>query len=152
MNIRLFKVLIFLNMIFLDSIVLNPNDKIKFQLIDLNEGTFKREEVFNSLLKKVENNQYQKVNEALTHLSDNIYLRFNSKFFRQNLGILMCPLLLICFYTQQKKKKCTSKILPSSSPFNTKMPIVINYIFFDQSFLKLNYTRQKRNAPERFSH
>ena len=44
----------------------------------------------------------QKVTEALIYLLDNIYIRFGSKLYRQNVGIPMgincAPLLLICFY------------------------------------------------------
>ena len=43
----------------------------------------------------------QKVTDALIHLLDNIYIRFGSKLYRQNVGIPMgtncAPLLLICF-------------------------------------------------------
>ena len=44
---------------------------------------------------------YQKVTDALFYLLDNIYIRFGSKLYRQNVGIPMgtnCALLLlICF-------------------------------------------------------
>ena len=43
----------------------------------------------------------QKVTNALIYLLDNIYIRFGSKLYRQNVGIPMgtncAPLLLICF-------------------------------------------------------
>ena len=44
----------------------------------------------------------QKGTEALVYLLDNIYIRFGSKLYIQNVRILMgtncAPLLLICFY------------------------------------------------------
>ena len=89
---------------------------IRNQLVDLIENTFRREEtlylacneehVF-SLLKNIK--QYdlwscQKVTDALIYLLDNIYIRFGSKLYRQNVGIpigtncapLVADLFLFC--------------------------------------------------------
>ena len=92
-----------------------PHNLIKKQLIDLNEHTFKREEVvylaynaerdfFTAEKEKYKNYSLwscQKVTDALVYLFDNIYIRFGSKLYRQNVGIPMgtncAPLLLICF-------------------------------------------------------
>ena len=92
-----------------------PYNLIKKQLIDLIEHTFKREEVLYLACnaerafftaEKYKNYSLwscQKVTDALVYLLDNIYIRFGSKLYRQNVGIPMgtnCapPLLLICFY------------------------------------------------------
>ena len=47
--------------------------------------------------------------DALIYLLDNIYIRFDSKLYRQNVGIPMgtncAPLLLICFCVAMTKEK-----------------------------------------------
>ena len=52
-------------------------------------------------IKKYDSWSCQKVTDALIYLLDNIYIRFGSKLYRQNVGISMgkncAPLLLICF-------------------------------------------------------
>ena len=72
---------------------------IKNQLVDLIENTFRHEEVpylaFNEerpFFASKEHKNYnlwtcQKVTEALIYLLDNIYIRFSSKLYRQNVGI-----------------------------------------------------------------
>ena len=89
-----------------------PHDLIKNQLVNLIENTFRHEEVLYlacneerafSPLKNIKNIIYgHKVTEALIYLLENIYIRFGSKLYRQNVGIPMgtncAPLLLICFY------------------------------------------------------
>ena len=49
----------------------------------------------------------QKVTDALIYLLDNIYIRFGSKPYRQNVGIPMgtncAPLLLICFCSAMRR-------------------------------------------------
>ena len=51
--------------------------------------------------------------DALTYLLENIYIRFGSKLYIQNVGIPMgtncAPLLLICFCPSQKKKRYDMK-------------------------------------------
>ena len=90
-----------------------PHDLIKNQLVDLIEHTFSREEVLYLACiaervpfasKEHKNIVYgQKVTEALIYLLDNIYKRFVSKLYRQNVGIPMgtkCarPLWLLIWY------------------------------------------------------
>ena len=91
-----------------------PHNLIRNQLVDLIENTFRREEVlylacnkeraFFSLPKKIKKYDLwtcQKVTGALIYLLDNIYIRFGSILYRQNVGIPIgtncAPLLLICF-------------------------------------------------------
>ena len=90
-----------------------PHDLIRNQLVDLIENTFRREEALylacneeraffaSKEHKKFDLRSCQKVTDALIYLLDNIYIRFGSKLYRQNVGILMgtncAPMLLICF-------------------------------------------------------
>ena len=90
-----------------------PHNLIRNQLVDLIENTFRREEVLylacneeHAFFASEEHTKYdlwscQKVTDALIYLLDNIYIRFGSKLYRQNVGIPMgtncAPLLLICF-------------------------------------------------------
>ena len=74
---------------------------IRNQLVDLIENTFRREEVLclacneeRAFFASEEHKKYdlwscQKVTDALIYLLDNIYIRFGSKLYRQNVGILM---------------------------------------------------------------
>ena len=78
------------------------------------ENTFRREEVLylasneqgaffaSEVHKKYNLWTCQKVTEALIYLLDNIYIRFGSKLYIQNVEVQMgtncAPLLLICFY------------------------------------------------------
>ena len=89
-----------------------PHNLIRFQLVHLIENTFRRGEVLylvcneeHALSGSEEHKKYdlwscQKVTDALIYLLDNIYIRFGSKLYRQNVGIPMgtncAPLLLIC--------------------------------------------------------
>ena len=88
---------------------------IRNQLVDLIENTFRREEDLacneeRAFFASEEHKKYdlwscQKVTDALIYLLDNIYIRFGSKLYRQNLGIPMgtnCPplvadLFLFCY-------------------------------------------------------
>ena len=86
---------------------------IRNQLVDLIENTFRREEALylacneeraffaSEKHKKYDLWSCQKVTDALIYLLDNIYIRFGSKLYRQNVGIPMgtncAPLLLTCF-------------------------------------------------------
>ena len=91
-----------------------PHSLFRTQLVDLIENTFRREEVLNLVAcnkeqvffdseehKKYDLWSCQKVTDALIYLLDNIYIRFGSKLYRQNIEIPMgtncAPLLLICF-------------------------------------------------------
>ena len=90
-----------------------PHNLIRNQLVDLIENTFRREEVLylacneeRAYFASEEHKKYdlwpcQKVTDALIYLLHNIYIRFGSKLYRQNVGIPMgtncAPLLLICF-------------------------------------------------------
>ena len=74
---------------------------IRNQLVDSIENTFRREEAFNlacneerAFFASEEHKKYdlcscQKVTDALVYLLDNIYIRFGSKLYRQNVGIPM---------------------------------------------------------------
>ena len=89
------------------------NNLIRNQLVDLIENTFRREEALYLVcneeraflllknIKKYDLWSCQKVTNALIYLLDNIYIRYGSKLYRQNVGIPMgtncAPLLLICF-------------------------------------------------------
>ena len=90
-----------------------PHNLIRIQLVDLIENTFRREEALylacneeRAFFASEEHKKYdlwscQKVTDALIYLLDNIYIRFGSKLYRQNVGIPMgtncAPLLLTCF-------------------------------------------------------
>ena len=91
-----------------------PHDLIKTQLVDFIENTFRREEVLylacneeRAFFASEEHNKYniwtcKKETDALSYLLDNIYIRFGSKLYRENVGIPIgtncVPLLLIYFY------------------------------------------------------
>ena len=78
-----------------------PHNMIRNQLVDLIENTFRREEVLylacnekHAFFTSEEHKKYdlwscQKVIDALIYLLDNIYIRFGSKLYRQNVGIPM---------------------------------------------------------------
>ena len=78
-----------------------PHKLIRDQLVDLIENTFRREEVLylacneeRAFFASEEHKRYdlwpcQKVTNALIYLLDNIYIRFGSNFYRQNVGIPM---------------------------------------------------------------
>ena len=93
-----------------------PHNLIRNQLVDLIENTFRREKFFIwpamknvlfSLPKKLKNMIFGhvKVTDALIYLLDNIYIRFGSKLYRQNVGIpmgtncasLVADLFLFCY-------------------------------------------------------
>ena len=88
-----------------------PHNFIRNQLVDLIENTFRREEAlylacneeraFFASDKKYDLWPCQKVTDALFYLLDNIYIRFGSKLYRQNVEFqweqIVPPLLLICF-------------------------------------------------------
>ena len=90
-----------------------PHNLIRNQLVDLIENTFRREEALylacneeHAFFASEEHKKYdlwycQKVTDALIYLLDNIYIRFGSKLYRQNVGIPMgtncAPWLLTCF-------------------------------------------------------
>ena len=73
----------------------------------------------------------QKVTETLIYLLDNIYIRFGSKLYRQNVGIPKetncAPLLLICFYFDMRgtsrslsqKKNSMARLIFSSQLLDT---------------------------------
>ena len=100
-----------------------PHNLIRNQLVDLIENTFRREEVLylvcneeRAFFASEEHKIYdlwscQKVTSALIYLLDNIYIRFGSKLYRQNVGIPIgtncAPLLLICFCSAIKKNGMT---------------------------------------------
>ena len=75
-----------------------PHNLIRNQLVGLIENTFRREEVLylacneeraffaSEVHKKYDLWTCQKVTDALIYLLDNIYIRFGSKLYRQNVG------------------------------------------------------------------
>ena len=94
-----------------------PHNLIRNQLVDLIENTFRREEIHylacneeRAFFASKEHRKYnlwscQKVTDALIYLLDNIYIRFGSKLYRQNVGIpmgtncapLVADLFLFCY-------------------------------------------------------
>ena len=78
-----------------------PHNLIRNQLVDLIENTFRREEVLylpckeeRTFFASEEHEKYnlwscQKVTDVLIYSLDNIYIRFGSKLYRQNVGISM---------------------------------------------------------------
>ena len=96
-----------------------PHNLIRNQLVDLIENTFRREEAFylscneeRAFFASEEHKKYdlwsgQKVTDALIYLLDNIFIRFGSKLYRQNVGIpmgtncapLVADLFLFCYET-----------------------------------------------------
>ena len=91
------------------------------QLVDLIENAFRREEIIylacneeRAFFASEEHTKYdlltcQKVTDALIYLLDNIYIRFGSKLYKQNVAIPMgtncAPLLLICICKSLTKEK-----------------------------------------------
>ena len=88
------------------------------------ENTFRREEVLylacngeHAFFASNEHNKYdlwpcQKVTDALIYLLDNIYIRFGSKLYRQNVGIPIgtnCPPLFLFCYERDFMKSLTKE-------------------------------------------
>ena len=116
-------------------------DLIKNQLIDLIVYTFKREEVlylacnaegafFTAEKEKYKNYSLwtcQKVTDALVYLLDNIYIRFGSKLYRQNVGIpmgtncapLVADLFLFCYERDFMKSLTKEKQYDMIDAFNS---------------------------------
>ena len=132
---------------------------IKNQLIDLIEHTFKREEVlylacnaerafFTAEKEKYKNYSLwtcQKVTDALVYLLDNIYIRFGSKLYRQNVGIPMgtncAPLVadpfLFCYERDFMKSLTKEKQYDMIDAFNSTSRYLddllnIDNIYFEQ--------------------
>ena len=102
---------------------------IKNQLVDLIENTFRRKEILylacneerdffaSKEHKKYNSWTFQKVTEALTYLLDNIYIRFGSKLYKQNVGIsmgtncarLVVDLFLFCYERDFMKSRTKEK-------------------------------------------
>ena len=105
-----------------------PHNLIRNQLVDLIEITFRREEAVYLVCnedcaffaseghKKYDLWSCEKVADALIHLLDNIFIRFGSKLYRQNVGIPMgtnCATLVsdLCLFCSEmksltKEKRC----------------------------------------------
>ena len=69
-----------------------PHNLIRNQLVDLIENTFRREEALYLACNEERAffaSEEQKVTDALIYRLDNIYIRFGSKLYRQNVGIPM---------------------------------------------------------------
>ena len=116
-----------------------PHNLIRNQLVDLIENTFRREEAlylacneerafFNS--EEHKNNDLwscQKVTDALIYLLDNIYIRFGSKLYRQNVGIpmgtncapLVADLFLFCYERDFMKSLTKEKRYDLIDAFNS---------------------------------
>ena len=95
-----------------------PHNLIRNHLVDIIENTFRREEALylacneervfffaSEEHKKYDLWSCQKVTDALIYLLDNIYIRFGSKLYRQNVGIpmrtnctpLVADMFLFCY-------------------------------------------------------
>ena len=104
-----------------------PHNLIRNQLVGLIENTFRREEALylacneeHAFFAYEEHKKYdlwscQKVTDAFIYLLDNIYIRFGSKLYRQNVGIpmgtncapLVADLFLFCY--ERDFMKCLTK-------------------------------------------
>ena len=116
-----------------------PHKLTRNQLVDLIENTFRREEAIYlaamknmlfSLLKNIKNMIYglvKKVTDALIYLLDNIYIRFGSKLYRQNVGIpmgtncapLVADLFLFCYERDFMKSLTKEKGYDLIDAFNS---------------------------------
>ena len=93
-----------------------PHNMIRNQLVDLIENTFRREEALylacNEERAFFASEEHKKVTDALIFLLDNIFIRFGSKLYRQNVGIpmgtncapLVADLFLYCYEVPHKRK------------------------------------------------
>ena len=104
---------------------------IRNQLVDLIENKFRREEALylacneeHAFFVSEEHKKYdlwscQKVTNALIYLLDNIYIRFGSKLYRQNVGIpmgtncapLVAKLFLFCYERDFMKSLTKEKMI-----------------------------------------
>ena len=116
-----------------------PHNFIRNQLVDLIENTFRREEVLyldcneeHAFFASEEHKKYylwycQKVTDALIYLLDNIYIRFGSKLYRQNVGIpmgtnsapLVADLFLLCYERDFMKSLTKEKRYDLIDAFNS---------------------------------
>ena len=112
---------------------------IRNQLVDLIENTFRREEALylacneeraffaSEKHKKYDLWSCQKVTDALIYLLDNIYIRFGSKLYRQNVGIpmgtncapLVADLFLFCYERDFMKSLTKEKRFDLIDAFNS---------------------------------
>ena len=116
-----------------------PHNLIGNQLVDLIENTFRREEALYLACneeraffaceehKKYDSWSCQKVTDALIYLLDNIYIRFGSKLYRQNVGIpmgtnwapLVADLFLFCYERDFMKSLTKEKRYDLIDAFNS---------------------------------
>ena len=116
-----------------------PYNLIRYQLVDLIENTFRREEALylacneepaffaSEKHKKYDLWYCQKVTDALIYLLDNIYIRFGSKLYRQNVGIpmgtncapLVADLFLFCYERDFMKSLTKEKRYDLIDAFNS---------------------------------
>ena len=116
-----------------------PHNLIRNQLVDLIENTLRREEALylacneeHAFFASVEHKKYdlwscQKVTDALIYLLDNIYIRFGSKLYRQNVGIpmgtncapLVDDLFLFCYERDFMKSLTKEKRYDLIDAFNS---------------------------------
>ena len=116
-----------------------PHNLIRNQLVDLIENTFRREEALylacnkeHAFFASGEHKKYdlwscQKVTDALIYLLDNIYIRFGSKLYRQNVGIpmgtncapLVADLFLFCYERDFMKSLTKEKRYDLIDAFNS---------------------------------
>ena len=112
---------------------------IRNQLVDFIENTFRREEALylacneeRAFFASEEHKKYdlwscQKVTNALIYLLDNIYIRFGSKLYRQNVGIpmgtncapLVADLFLFCYERKFMKSLTKEKRYDLIDAFNS---------------------------------
>ena len=116
-----------------------PHNLIRNQLVDLIENTFRCEKVLylacneeRAFCASEEHKEYdlwtcQKVTDALIYLLDNIYFRFGSKLYRQNVGIpmgtncapLVADLFLFCYERDFMKSLTKEKRYDLIDAFNS---------------------------------
>ena len=116
-----------------------PHNLIRNQLVDLIENTFRREEALylacneeHAFFASEEHKKYdlwscQKGTDALIYLLDNIYIRFGSKLYRQNVGIpmgtncapLVADLFLFCYERDFMKSLTKEKRYDLIDAFNS---------------------------------
>ena len=128
-----------------------PHNLIRNQLVDLIENTFRREEALclacneeHAFFAYEEHKKYylwscQKVTNALIYLLDNIYIRFGSKLYRQNVGIpmgtncapLVADLFLFCYERDFMKSLTKEKRYDLIDAFNSTSRYLDDLLYID---------------------
>ena len=128
-----------------------PHNLIRNQLFDFIENTFRREDVLylvrneeSVFFASEEHTKYdlwscQKVTDALIYLLDNIYIRFGSKLYRQNVGIpmgtncapLVADLFLLCYERDFMKSLTKENRYDMIDAFNSTSRYLPNLLNID---------------------